>query len=53
VHHCTLVDFEALCAKLGVRILERRVLDDGREVSFLPNLLGSVALYRCTAAHGA
>jgi methionine biosynthesis protein MetW len=53
LHHCTLVDFEALCAKLGVRILERRVLDDGREVSFLPNLLGSVALYRCTAAHGA
>jgi methionine biosynthesis protein MetW len=48
LHHCTLVDFEALCAKLGVKILERRVLDDGREVSFLPNLLGSVALYRCT-----
>ena len=48
VHHCTLVDFEALCAKLGVRILERRVLDDGREVGFLPNLLGSLAVYRCT-----
>jgi methionine biosynthesis protein MetW len=48
LHHCTLVDFEALCAKIGVKILERRVLDDGREVSFLPNLLGSVALYRCT-----
>ena len=49
VHHCTLVDFEALCRKLGVRILERRVLDDGREVNFLPNLLGSLAVYRCTA----
>jgi len=48
VHHCTLVDFEALCAKLGVRVLERLVLDGGREVSFLPNLLGSLAVYRCT-----
>ena len=48
VHHCTLVDFEALCTKLGVRVLERLVLDGGREVSFLPNLLGSLAVYRCT-----
>ena len=49
VHHCTLADFEALCAKLGVRVLERLVLDGGREVSFLPNLLGSLAVYRCAA----
>ena len=46
VHHCTLVDFEALCAKLGIRILERRVLRDGNPVSLLPNLLGSLAVYR-------
>mgnify|MGYP001313556183 CR=1 FL=1 len=26
VHHCTLVDFEALCAKLGLGIIERVVL---------------------------
>jgi methionine biosynthesis protein MetW len=49
VHHCTLVDFEALCATLGVRVLERLVLDGGREVSFLPNLFGSLAIYRCSA----
>ena len=49
VHHCTLADFEALCAKLGVRVLERLVLDGGREVSFLPNLLGSLAVYRVSA----
>ena len=48
VHHCTLVDFEALCAKLGLRILERVVLHDGSTVSFLPNLLGALALYRVT-----
>ena len=46
VHHCTLVDFEALCAKLGIRILERVVLRDGGPVAVLPNLLGSLALYR-------
>ena len=49
VHHCTLVDFEALCAKLGIRILERRVLRDGNPVSLLPNLLGSLAIYRISA----
>jgi methionine biosynthesis protein MetW len=49
VHHCTLVDFEALCAKLGMRILERVVLRQGARVSVLPNLLGSTALYRVTA----
>ena len=46
VHHCTLFDFEALCAKLGIRILERVVLRDGGPVAVLPNLLGSLAIYR-------
>jgi methionine biosynthesis protein MetW len=50
VHHCTIVDFEDLCRRLGVRIRERLVLHGGRPVTWLPNLLGSVALYRCTAS---
>ena len=49
VHHCTLVDFEALCTKLNLRILERLVLDAGQPVNFLPNLLGSLAVYRVSA----
>ena len=49
VHHCTLIDFEALCDKLGLRILERVVLNNGDSVSFLPNLLGSLAVYRVSA----
>jgi len=49
VHHCTLVDFEALCDKLGLRILERVVLNNGDSVSVLPNLLGSLAVYRVSA----
>jgi len=49
VHHCTLVDFESLCAKLGLRILERVVLTDGEPVAALPNLRGSLAIYRVSA----
>jgi len=47
VHHCTIVDFEDLCRRIGVRIRERLVLNEGRPVTWLPNLLGSIALYRC------
>ena len=47
VHLCTVTDFEDLCRKLGVRIRERVVLHNGRSVSLLPNLLGSLAVYRC------
>ncbi|MEW6688105.1 MAG: methionine biosynthesis protein MetW [Pseudomonadota bacterium] len=49
VHHCTLVDFEALCEKLGFKVLERVVLKNGGTVSFMPNLLGANALYRVSA----
>jgi methionine biosynthesis protein MetW len=50
LHHCTITDFEDLCRKIGVRIRERLVLHDGKPVSVMPNLLGSLAVYRCTAA---
>ena len=46
VHLCTVNDFEDLCARLGVRVLERVVLHDARAVTLLPNLLGSVAVFR-------
>jgi len=49
VHHCTLIDFEALCGKLGLQILERVVLRNGGTVGVLPNLLGAHALYRVSA----
>jgi hypothetical protein len=35
--------------RLGARILERAVLHRGRPVRVLPNLLGSIAVYRVTA----
>lgn len=49
LHLCTIADFEDLAADLGVRILERVVLHEGRTVSTLPNLFGSLAIYRCAA----
>jgi SAM-dependent methyltransferase len=49
VHHCTISDFEDLCRRLRVRIKERLALHEGRPVTTLPNLMGSIAVYRCSA----
>jgi methionine biosynthesis protein MetW len=46
VHLCTISDFERFCADHSVRILERIVLRAGRPVKVLPNLLGSLAVFR-------
>lgn len=46
VHLCTISDFEAFCESHGIRILERAVLTDGRSITFLPNLLGTLAVFR-------
>ena len=46
IHLCTVKDFEDLCRKLGAVILDERVLHEGRQVGFLPNLLGSLGVFR-------
>ncbi len=51
VHLCTLNDFEVLCKKHDIRILQRTVVDySHRKSSWLmnkfPNLLGEIAMYR-------
>jgi methionine biosynthesis protein MetW len=46
VHLCTIRDFEAFCEAHAIRILERLVLDEGRPVTVLPNLRGSLAVFR-------
>ncbi|MDR2196282.1 MAG: methionine biosynthesis protein MetW [Gallionellaceae bacterium] len=46
IHLCTLKDFEILCRDLDIRILDRRVMTNGREISALPNLRGAMAVYR-------
>src|SRR5215470_20175018 len=51
VHLCTILDFEQFCAAHAIRVLERIVLHDGRSVSWLPNLLGSLAVFRFEKMH--
>jgi methionine biosynthesis protein MetW len=46
IHLCTVKDFEDLCVKLGAEILDERVINEGRTVGFLPNLMGSVGVFR-------
>jgi methionine biosynthesis protein MetW len=45
VHLCTIADFERFCTSRSVKILERKVLTRGRNVTFWPNLLGALAVY--------
>ncbi len=46
VHLCTLADFEDLCSQLGLEIVERVALADGRPVADNPNVNGELAIYR-------
>jgi methionine biosynthesis protein MetW len=49
VHLFTLTDFEEFCREHRVRILQRIVMSRGQRISALPNLLGSLAVYRLDA----
>lgn len=49
VHLCTINDFDQFCENHNIHILERKVITEGNEVSFMPNLFGSLAMYRLTA----
>ena len=47
VRFFTIVDFEALCSKLGIEVRERLAFDEaGKPVTDDPNLNGSLAFYR-------
>jgi methionine biosynthesis protein MetW len=50
VHLFTIADFESFCETHGVRVLERVVLHDGRPVTSLVNIFGSLAVYRIQRA---
>ena len=49
IHFCTVKDFEALCAKQSIRILEHTVVSQDNNESmlgrWLPNLFGVTAVY--------
>jgi methionine biosynthesis protein MetW len=46
IHLCTIADFDAFCVEHSILVSERLVMTDGKAVSLLPNLLGSLAMYR-------
>jgi methionine biosynthesis protein MetW len=46
----TIADFEALAPAVGLELLDRVVSHDGQSVEFLPNLRGSLAVYRARRA---
>jgi len=46
IHLCTVKDFEDLCVKVGAEILDERVIHEGRIVSLMPNLRGSLGVFR-------
>ena len=53
IHLCTINDFEALCNELGLRILDRAMIDSQQQsrplMRLAPNLLAETAVYRLAA----
>ncbi|VAX06474.1 Methionine biosynthesis protein MetW [hydrothermal vent metagenome] len=51
IHLCTIKDFRQLCHKRNISIQKQVVLDHAHRssppITFLPNLLGQIAIYRC------
>ncbi len=46
IRYSTIRDFEELANKVGLEVLERVALQDGKPVSFVPNWRGSLAVFR-------
>ncbi|HEY5800567.1 MAG TPA: methionine biosynthesis protein MetW [Burkholderiaceae bacterium] len=46
VRYATILDFKDLAEKVGLEVLEYVALADGQPVQFLPNLRGSLAVFR-------
>jgi methionine biosynthesis protein MetW len=46
IRYSTIRDFEELANKVGLEVLERVALQDGKLVNFMPNWRGSLAVFR-------
>jgi methionine biosynthesis protein MetW len=46
LHLFFIADFERFCATHGIRVLDRLALHEGKPVSFAPNLMASLAVFR-------
>ncbi len=45
-HLCTINDFDDFCRKSNIKVQQRLVLTDKKEVHVMPNIMGSLAMYR-------
>jgi methionine biosynthesis protein MetW len=45
IHFCTIADFEALAAEMGLTVERRAALSAGRQVAIWPNLLGDTGVF--------
>ena len=52
IHLCTLKDFEALCERLNIRILQSRLVNFAQKsstlIKLMPGLMGEIAVYHIT-----
>lgn len=52
IHLCTLQDFEALCERLNIRILQSRMVNFAQKsstlIKLMPGLMGEIAVYHIT-----
>jgi methionine biosynthesis protein MetW len=46
IHLCTIQDFDVFCAEQGIQVMQRLVMNANREIHLMPNLRGSLAMYR-------
>ncbi len=46
VHLCTINDFDDFCRKSNIKVQQRLVLTDKKEVRLMPNIMGNLAMYR-------
>jgi len=46
----TVADFEKLASSLGLKVIDQCILHDGRHVTLMPNLFGSLALFHVCRA---
>lgn len=51
VHLCTIKDFDRFCYESNIPVRERLVLNGNQPVTFKPNLMGNLAMYRLLSMH--
>lgn len=50
VHLCTINDFDQLCKANNIAVIERKVITNGKVITFMPNCFGNLAMYRLKRA---